>query len=516
MRAPVSGSPCVSVTRPSTQHGSPLTPSAMSPPIGISGESSTKNGPKTVDSVRLRVVRRVDRDGQHREPEDVGEQDELLAAVVGDVPDAGQELDRLRPLLLGQPDVAGERVQVGDERLQDLARARIGRLVEARAHLVGDQAFTIAAVLDGVTQVLHLSPRWPSWTVVAACTSRGRYVNSIIGGLAIGFAYGSADAPLLPDRRRGGLDHARGAAAAHVPAAAVGAAAGAGARARRGAAGAARARRRADRGRAACSPSARGGCSRTPTRPPRPCAPSGRACAGISQRDRGRDGRAVAAGRPAGVDARERARRRGDGRGRAGRRGARRRRPRRHRRRADPPRPRRPRGRAGSERQAARRAARAGDRGRGPRAAGRRAGASGTRRRRSERVDLAALARRRPDRPRPRERPGPARARRRRLALGRRRPRPRPRDGLDHDRPGAGAGRRGRGDHAARRWPPSPGAAWSRCRCASTARRSRPRSSGARAPPPRCCAASCASRSRRRSRTSSAPTAPAAAAPILE
>jgi hypothetical protein len=86
------------------------------------------------------------------------------------VADAGQEPDRLCPLPLGQSHVAGERVQVLDERLQDLARARVGRAVETRDHLVGDETFAVAAALDGVTQMLHLSPRWPSWTVVAACT----------------------------------------------------------------------------------------------------------------------------------------------------------------------------------------------------------------------------------------------------------------------------------------------------------------------------------------------------------
>ena len=63
-----------------------------------------------------------DRLGQHRQPEDVRQQDELLALVVALVTDAGQEVDRLLPLGDRQLDVAGERVQVPDERGQDLAQ----------------------------------------------------------------------------------------------------------------------------------------------------------------------------------------------------------------------------------------------------------------------------------------------------------------------------------------------------------------------------------------------------------
>ena len=41
----------MSVTVPSTQHGCPAAPKAMSSPLAICGAPSTKNGPKTVASV---------------------------------------------------------------------------------------------------------------------------------------------------------------------------------------------------------------------------------------------------------------------------------------------------------------------------------------------------------------------------------------------------------------------------------------------------------------------------------
>ena len=53
-----------------------------------------------------------------RGAEGVGEQHELLALVVGDVPDPGQEIDRVVPLL-GETDVADEVVQVYSQRLHD-------------------------------------------------------------------------------------------------------------------------------------------------------------------------------------------------------------------------------------------------------------------------------------------------------------------------------------------------------------------------------------------------------------
>ncbi len=67
-----------------------------------------------------------DRLDQHRQPEDVRQQDELLPLVVALVPGPGEEVDRRLPLGDRQLDVAGERVQVPDERDQDLAQPRAG------------------------------------------------------------------------------------------------------------------------------------------------------------------------------------------------------------------------------------------------------------------------------------------------------------------------------------------------------------------------------------------------------
>ena len=63
-----------------------------------------------------------DRLDQHRQAEDVRQQDELLPVVVALVAGAGEEVDRLLPLGDGQLDVAGERVQVLHERGEDLAQ----------------------------------------------------------------------------------------------------------------------------------------------------------------------------------------------------------------------------------------------------------------------------------------------------------------------------------------------------------------------------------------------------------
>src|SRR4029077_13629722 len=63
---------------------------------------------------RAQVRERVD---EHQDAERVGPEDELLAAIVGDVPGRGQGGDRLAPLLLREPDLGDEAVQVADEGL---------------------------------------------------------------------------------------------------------------------------------------------------------------------------------------------------------------------------------------------------------------------------------------------------------------------------------------------------------------------------------------------------------------
>ena len=73
----------------------------------------------------------------------VGEQDELLAFVVGDVAHGGEELDGLVPLLFGQAHIPDEVVQVHHQRLHDLLEARVGGVVEG-----GEHAFD-EVLLDG-------------------------------------------------------------------------------------------------------------------------------------------------------------------------------------------------------------------------------------------------------------------------------------------------------------------------------------------------------------------------------
>ena len=60
--------------------------------------------------------------------------------------DRGEELDGTVPLLLGNADLANERVQVPDERLEDDAQPLIGRGIE-RLLNDADQPFLALALL---------------------------------------------------------------------------------------------------------------------------------------------------------------------------------------------------------------------------------------------------------------------------------------------------------------------------------------------------------------------------------
>ena len=80
----------------------------------------------------------VDQVDEHRQAEGVGEHDELLALLVGDVPGVGEERDACGPFLVREPDFAGEGVQVADERGDDLlepGRRHAGMPVE---YLLGE------------------------------------------------------------------------------------------------------------------------------------------------------------------------------------------------------------------------------------------------------------------------------------------------------------------------------------------------------------------------------------------
>lgn len=68
-------------------------------------------------------------DGVHQDadPERVGQQDELLAAVVAHLADACEELDGLQPLRLSGLHLADEGVQVADQTRDDRFQSRVRR-----------------------------------------------------------------------------------------------------------------------------------------------------------------------------------------------------------------------------------------------------------------------------------------------------------------------------------------------------------------------------------------------------
>ena len=75
---------------------------------------------------------------QLRQPERIGQEDELLAQVVALVADRGQELDARHPLRLGQLDLAGKAVEVAEKAGHDLAEAGVRAVVPAADGLIGD------------------------------------------------------------------------------------------------------------------------------------------------------------------------------------------------------------------------------------------------------------------------------------------------------------------------------------------------------------------------------------------
>jgi hypothetical protein len=86
-------------------------------------------------AVLIAVVDRVD---QHRDAEDVGQQDELLTRRIRLVSGTRQKIDRGHPLVERQVDVAHERVQVLDQSGQQRARARIGGVRKALDDRLGE------------------------------------------------------------------------------------------------------------------------------------------------------------------------------------------------------------------------------------------------------------------------------------------------------------------------------------------------------------------------------------------
>ena len=120
----------MSVTVPSTQHGSPAAPAAISPPSGIRGDPSTKNGPTTVASVALAyasllmVIICIDAPSTS----DSKMNSWRLSSVMS--PGLGQERDGVPPLVLGQPDFTHEGVQMPGQRLHHLPQPGVARMGE--------------------------------------------------------------------------------------------------------------------------------------------------------------------------------------------------------------------------------------------------------------------------------------------------------------------------------------------------------------------------------------------------
>ena len=75
------------------------------------------------------------------EPETVAQQDELVLVLRALPTDSRQELDRLGPLGVGELRLAGKRVEVGDERGDELERA--GVLTEALVELLNAVSYHV-------------------------------------------------------------------------------------------------------------------------------------------------------------------------------------------------------------------------------------------------------------------------------------------------------------------------------------------------------------------------------------
>ena len=93
-------------------------------------------------TVRLPVIEQIN---HHRNPQRVGEQDELLPLVAAHLTGFGQDFDRLEPLRLGQLHLLDEGVQMADQAQYDLAQARVGRPGKPRQHFGSDIVLGLVA-----------------------------------------------------------------------------------------------------------------------------------------------------------------------------------------------------------------------------------------------------------------------------------------------------------------------------------------------------------------------------------
>jgi len=88
----------------------------------------------------------IDEIDHHRDAERVGEEDELLALVAAHLARFGQDLDRLKPLRLGQLDLFDEGVEMANEAQHDLPQPRVRRRGKPRQYLGGDVVLVLVAV----------------------------------------------------------------------------------------------------------------------------------------------------------------------------------------------------------------------------------------------------------------------------------------------------------------------------------------------------------------------------------
>src|ERR1022692_3076066 len=80
----------------------------------------------------------VDEVDEHRQPERVREQDELLTLIGCDVSHIGQEADARHPFRIGERLLDGELVQMPDEPCDQRTQPRVGAVLEPCDHLPGE------------------------------------------------------------------------------------------------------------------------------------------------------------------------------------------------------------------------------------------------------------------------------------------------------------------------------------------------------------------------------------------
>jgi len=106
----------------------------------------------------------VDDHIEHRQAEDIAEQDEFLTLVVTLLPGCGQELDTLEPFCLGEFDLTGKVMQMLYQTGEYEFKARIARIGQALDHCLGNGL---------LVEVAHLRLAKWYWLMVAmdACLS---------------------------------------------------------------------------------------------------------------------------------------------------------------------------------------------------------------------------------------------------------------------------------------------------------------------------------------------------------